>query len=197
MTTSLEQLRESTERAELLAKRADATARKTASLRTTRLLRSRNRPVALGDFSSATRTRLRAGSRARGGSDDSHRDWRTLYNLRRDCQSLVRNNPLARAVVERIAALAVGRGWTPQVKSGDADWDRTIERLWKRRANACNESGELDLCADVTGQLSLHSMARAIIEHQMVDGAVGLVRITGGSWQPIEAERFKFQSAPP
>lgn len=95
------------------------------------------RPMSLGDYPAAKRTRLKTGSRPQTGSGDAQLDSATATELRNLSRRAARANPVARALGKRITDMTVGRGMSLQVQSGDEEFDRACERYFETWAEDC------------------------------------------------------------
>lgn len=133
------------------------------------------------------RDRLRYGTPPGGGAAQVHRDRWSLERLRRDCQELMRKNPLARAMVAQDQAMTVADGFTLQCQSDDPDWNEEAEAKFNEWAD--NE-------ADITGTRSLDDIANAVVYAWDVDGDMAALMTNRGSLQCVEAERIVSPSGP-
>jgi capsid protein len=159
---------------------------------------AQGRAMALGDFTAAKRTRTRSGSRPRGGSADSHRDSRTLDVLRRDCQSLLRNNKLARSMVKRTCDFVVGSCVRLQAKSDDPAFNAAVEK-WLR---AWWEEGGIGVTPGIehnahrradgrTAGRTGTQLCRLAVRSAFRDGGVLALLTSAGQVQLVEYERLK------
>jgi len=143
--------------------------------------------MAMGDFDSALRTRLRRGTRPRGGSADSHRDWRTLDNVRRDVQKMLRNDPLARSMVRRVCDFTCGEMIRQQVRSRDDAFNMAAERFLRSWSDGGCDSRGIGVEG---GGRTLTQYMRLAQRSGMRDGYMGILLRDDGQLQAIEAERF-------
>lgn len=135
------------------------------------------------------RSRLRPGSRAPMASGRGHRDARTIETLIRDCQHLLRNDPIAKAIVASLVVSVVGADPALEARSADKDWNTSTEARFKEWCT---------LHADVTGQTTLAGLAGQIVEEWASDGATLVHRVKRGEdagmkvgIELIEAMRLK------
>lgn len=135
-----------------------------------------------GSFHNASRTRLRAGPPPRGGSAQAHRDKWSREKLRRECQSVYRNNPVAQAMVECACELLVGDGPQLAVLTADEGFNREAQAMFAAWAERCDASGRYGL-ADLMahGVAGWHTEGRRLLVK--VDAGAG------GVLQEIEDER--------
>lgn len=143
-----------------------------------KLERRQIRKLALGDYRSVKRTRLREGGG--GGSDGRtasgawHLDAQTGKLLRRDAQRLARNSPLGRALIGRLVDFVVGRGHAPQATTTDDGWNSQAETVWAEwaDANAMSEVQEL------------------AYRGALVDGDCAVLKLADGGVQIVEADQI-------
>jgi capsid protein len=141
--------------------------------------------VALGDYKSATRTRLRSGSRPQGGSDNWHADPLTRDNIRRDGRSLGRNNADARAMAKRLADLLVGDGMVTRSTAADAEIASAYTAYFNRWA--------VSRTPDRLGVRTFWQMLHAIAKVPVFEGDGLIVKVRDGGTpqlQWIESERI-------
>ena len=134
-------------------------------------------------FTDAKRTRLQPGTRPASGSAQAHRDRWSREQHRRECQHLLRNNPVAIALVERVCDLVIGEGPQLACLSTDEAWNTEAQRLFAEWSDAC----------DVTGRLSLADCLENALTACHTDGRVLWVKVDdgrGGRIQEIEDERI-------
>lgn len=147
--------------------------------------------LSLGDFRTARRSRLRGGSSTmpQGGSADSHRDFTTLDALRRQCRSLVRNEPLARAMVTRTAEMAFPGEPRVQFKSDSAEFNRDAEAWVHQWMRACWHQAAISPDGNLVGR-SMGDGCRLALAEAMRAGDCWVLPTTDrGLLQMIEAER--------
>lgn len=145
-------------------------------------LAAKSHKIALGSFDNSRRTRLRHGSRPRGGSADSHRSAYERDALRKDCQDLLRNNPICRTMVSRLIDLIVGTGPQLQVLTEDEGFNNEVEayfREWSTRDVDVRRTCDL-------GQLCAQAVTAAC-----TDGRLLFLKLRDGSLQVIEDERVR------
>lgn len=137
-----------------------------------------------GSYRGASTTRLRkAGATPRSG--DAHRDRSSRLKLGGGAEDLLRNHPLARAIVQRRIDLVVGDGFTLQVRTDDEAWNREVEERFNAWADNQQERG-----ADVRGLLSLDEMAANAVWAGCVHGDIAFLKLDTGQLQAIEAPRI-------
>ena len=116
---------------------------------------SYTRPTAMrGSYKNSSRDKLRNGTRGPLGSVNAHHDKRTLDDLMRDCQQVVRNSIIAQTLVQKHVDCVVGPEVTVDPKSGDHDWDTEVQKRFADFAEVC----------DITGQLSLTGIAADVVK---------------------------------
>lgn len=131
-------------------------------------------------FPQTVRKRTRKGTPlTRGGSADSHRTPRTLDILRRECQSLLRTNKLARSMVKRIQDHVVGDRVRCQARSSNKAFNAAVEKWFNTWADSCEFS---------RGR-SVTSLCRNVIKSALRDGDEFWIKAESGHVQVIEAER--------
>jgi len=119
---------------------------------------------------------IAAGSAASG---DAHLlyDRATLVNQSR---KFLRDNAIYKGIVERFTAYTVGNGFTLDAKTGDAEVDLTLERLWKdwmRRA-------------DIREVLTASRLQRMLAKELAVAGDLGIIMVDNGQLQLVESEQI-------
>lgn len=120
-----------------------------------------------GAYATAKRDRTRTGRRPRGGSAQSHLDYWTQDDIRRDCQALERDHVLARAILNRLDDLTVGDGPIVQSASGDQDWDEEFDQVFDEWMMGLRpELGHPDLAR----MLTVPALLRAVNRAWSVDG---------------------------
>lgn len=140
-----------------------------------------------GSFRNATRSRLRSGrTRPIAARPDGHRDRSSLEALVAECRDVERNNLFVPGILETRADMVVGADPHPQVDSGDRDWDRRAEDVWRRWADAE---------ADALGEMSWAGLLASFDAECATAGGALLVLVrTGGpvgvGLQLVEAERL-------
>lgn len=133
-------------------------------------------------YDSTIRTRLRPGYRSRPGLHNQHLDASTHETLRRDARALDRNNPLARALIQRLIDSVVGRGFNMQSQADDPEWQKLAEAKWK---TWWEEE------VDVQGLALGNQFDRVILRSIAVDGDVGILRLENGQLQLVESDRIR------
>lgn len=104
----------------------------------------------------------------------------------------VRNDPEGRTLIRRLQDYTVGPdGPRHKAKSGDAEYDRKIERLWKEYTKLSTGPFRID----ATGLHTLAGMACSVLDQQCVEGRCGGVLVTkgpgAGGVQLIEGIRIR------
>jgi lambda family phage portal protein len=113
------------------------------------------RPAALsGSYKNSSRDRLRNGTRGPLGSVNAHHDKRTLDDLMRDCQQVVRNSIVAQTLVQKHIDCVVGPEVAVDPRSGDKAWDSEVQKRFADFAEVC----------DITGQLNLTGIAADVVK---------------------------------
>lgn len=92
-------------------------------------------------------------------TDKAYRDI-----IRARARDLERNSDLARSVISAYRRNVVGRGFTLQAKTDNAEINSRIEMLWREWSKAEN--------CDVTGTQSLTEMLRMAVQRKKVDGGI-------------------------
>lgn len=138
-------------------------------------------------YDAATRTRLRPGPRAQGGSAQRHLTPTVRSALRRDCQDLERNSSIARIVIRRAQQLIVGDGPIVTSTTDDQPWNDEADRLW----NLWTEGEESDVLGmpDLAGVRSFDEMLSGLVLAWCTSGEELWVQTNRGSIQTIESER--------
>lgn len=138
-----------------------------------------------------TWTRARPdGGRGRGGSAQSFLTEAVRRQMRLDCQHLDRTNPLARALISRLADLSAF-GFTLQAGSKDEAWNKAVEKFFIRWSRTTGYEARNGSGCDITGQKSFAHMIYEAERAMHVDGDVGVVLTNTGALQMIESERIK------
>lgn len=145
--------------------------------------------ASFGSYDAAVKTRLNQQRSAPLAPADAHLDSRTLDAIRRDTQGLYRNNPLARAIVSRMADAVCGpQGPNLVLMSSDDEWNREASaKFWRWASNADRGPGE---SFDALGRQSLMSAVRAIPVSWQIDGDIGCIYLTDGSCRLVEASEI-------
>lgn len=148
--------------------------------------------MALGDYNSAKKTRFNPDANRQGGSADVHRDFQTRDNQRKSCQSLDRNNVLARGLVQRLIDMIVGDGFSLKATTEDPAWNQKAQELFGHWAGTNYRAEYQDVpTIDIRGRGSIDDMAAEIIRCACVDGDVGYIKTNSGQVQGIESERIR------
>jgi len=165
--------------------RAKAMARvvNVAHARLDNVLKASGAAAVLGDYPSASETRLYRGRRPRGGSDNSHADPITRDNLRRDSKSLARGNPDARSIAKRLADMLVGDGLVVKSTSSDAAW----AKMASERFNEWMQSKAPDRLGLRTGWQLLY----AAMKVPVTEGDGLFVKLADQTLQWIDAELIR------
>lgn len=137
----------------------------------------------LSSYRGAQATRLdKPNPSARGASPDwtleREYDRRDLVDRARQ---LERNSVLAEGMLSRSTEAVVGNGFGLQAKSGDEDWNKNTEALWK----AWCESG-----ADVRGLCSFGELLALVFRSYLRDGDVGAVLMSTGNIRVVESDEI-------
>lgn len=168
---------------------ADRLSASRARTRATRTMAEASTQAAAGalaitaGYASTVRTRVRGDARPRGGSPDSHMTRWGVEALRRDGQELLRENALARSLLNRLADMVVGEGYRLSLQGPDADWNRDVERRFHAWAGST--------APDRRGRMCLHQLAHAWLRQVGVDGTALVLRLRDGTLQTIEAQRLR------
>lgn len=144
---------------------------------------------AYGNYDNATRTRLRKGTRARGGSAQYHLDANTQDAIRRDCRDLKRNNSVGRALLKRFKDMLVGDGAVVTSTTSNPKWNQKADTLFNDWADGRKRRtlGH----PDVRGRHNLWQMCRAIAGAWMTDGDSLVILTSTGQVQLVESERIR------
>lgn len=135
-----------------------------------------------GDYAGAKRNRLREGPAASTTSADAQLDGWTLDRLRAESQRLMRNSPIARAMVKRLVDRTVGSGMTLQCTTASREWNEEAEEAFNTWA--------MQYC-DARGMNSHGSMQALVLESMIVDGDCGLVETKGLGEGPEDVLRLQ------
>lgn len=143
------------------------------------------RPLAFGGaYDGAVDSRMHpkaAGARSLPFDEDHVVGAVNLDLLRRQCLYLRRNNAIVAGVVERFADHVVGPdGITPAAATDDDDWNDLAENYWL----------EWSKVADVRQRVPLREIQRLAVQARLLLGDMGLVLLSNGQVQPIEAMRI-------
>lgn len=95
------------------------------------------------------------GWKANGSSADTE-IGESLVKMRDRARELVRNNPLARRIIDVMTALIVGDGIVGSSNTGDAALDEKVQKLWERWQTECDSERDLDFAG--LQQLAIRSM---------------------------------------
>lgn len=190
-TDSLDTHRAVAEKAKLRLQAATHTAKAMVVERSMQAWAGSGGAGGFGDFEAARRSRTRPNSNAlrRGGSADSHRDRWTIHELRKQCQSLLRNDPLARSLKRRLCTMVVGDRITYQCRSKDKVFAKAAEKFIARWMEACEHSGQI-LPGGERGGRGMVDLANCGIAAALSDGDCGLITTSAGLLQFVEAERI-------
>ncbi len=145
--------------------------------------------VGYGDYPNATRTRIRPGKRARGGSANFHLDETTHDALRRDCRHVARGNPTGRAIMKRLLDLMWGSGPIVTSTSTSEEFNDASNQRFDGWAggHAPWRYGHVD----IRGRYTLPQIIRQVGRAWMTDGDILLVLTSRGMIQVIESERIR------
>ncbi|HRI52471.1 MAG TPA: phage portal protein [Pseudomonadota bacterium] len=153
--------------------------------------------LALGDFEAARRSRTRPNTHAlkRGGSADSHRDRTTRFELAKQCESLLRNDKLARSLVRRRKQFVVGDAIGVQVRSDDTGFNKAAEKFLTDSGHgggwmdSCEHAGH-DLPGGGRGGRGMVEMCGCAISAGAGSGDCAIIPTREGFLQFIESERI-------
>lgn len=140
-------------------------------------------------YDNATRTRLRPGPRAQGGSAQSHlTKGRAQTLLRRDAQDLARNSTVARMLLRRVAQMLVGDGAVCTSTTPNPGWNTIFDDRFRRWADATSPD-TLGHC-DIRREKSLWELLACAVMSWGTDGDELWLLTKGGQVQVIEGERI-------
>lgn len=139
-------------------------------------------------YPATQRPRTRAAQIVRGGAPDAHLDEYSLRTLREDSRTLVRSNPVARAMVRQHSDMVVGLGPTLTPRSSSEEFNAKARELWNNRwtNRDVGGSGMIDIAGLLTGPEMLRCIAQALL----VDGDVLVLKVQNGSRQLVSADRM-------
>ena len=107
----------------------------------------------------------RSGRNWRGINDSAgHMDAPERDLVRARARDLQRNSDVACGVLSAFERNVIGRGISLQARTGNAEFNREAERLWKQWCRAKN--------CDVTGQQNFTQMLRMALAQKKVDGGI-------------------------
>lgn len=154
----------------------------------------RDRMIYSGSYPQTQRSRMGFGGSAggagpaAGGPAWAHADQVSIRTLRRDCQAVVRSNPIAGALVSMMQDLVVGTGPTLRAQSGDPDFNTKAETLWW---DFFHGDGSVCGCrVDASGLGTGPTRLRQIVADCLTDGGALDIALEDGSFQPVETERL-------
>lgn len=136
----------------------------------------------LDSYDATTRGRTRPGFSGRVGSHDSHLDPLSHDLLRRDSRQLDRNNPIARALGQRLCDAVIGTGFRLRCMSTSDEWN-TKAQAWF--------SDWFENQIDVRGLANGTQYLRVLMRGAIVDGDLGVMRLDNGQTQLIESDRIR------
>lgn len=140
-------------------------------------------------YDNATRTRLRPGPRAAGGSAQSHLSrGNALGMLRRDCQDLERNSTAARMLVRRVQQMLIADGAIITSTSPNAGWNTLFDDRFRAWADA--SMPELLGHPDIRRRHSLWELLACAIGAFGTSGDELWILTRSGQVQAIEGERL-------
>lgn len=137
----------------------------------------------IGDYDSWQRTRLNVKKAIRPGNANSHLDWQTRTGMRTACESLRRNNPVARAIAKRKAQLVVGDGFTVKATTADTEWNANATAMfadWAETAELCDHRQKRTFWQILAG----------VVRSFLFEGDVTMLKLADGRLQIFEAERL-------
>lgn len=142
-----------------------------------------------GSYASTRRDRLKDENAEILAPADSHLDQSSLDRLRRDSHDLYRNNVLARSVVGRICDAVCGpQGPNIVFASANREFSKKATDLfWKWANNEAGPQGKFDSL----GRQTLMQGVRAIPASWLLDGDLGIVRLTNGSVRMFEGVEIR------
>lgn len=112
----------------------------------------------------------------------------TRRELLRTSRALWKNNPLAKAVSERLITYTVGTGIRPEPTSSNAEWNKRAAAVFEEWAKR----------ADLTSRLSFWKLQEIGFRSMLVDGDVFVVKTYGESGRPriqlLEADQVGHQT---
>lgn len=133
-------------------------------------------------YSTTLRSRIRSGADPKGGPADLHLDARTHDSQRKLSRDLLRNSPIARGFLNRLAALVFGSGMWPQAMTDDPEWNKAADTWF---------IDEWSTRCDVTGKLTRTAMEETLFKSAASDGDVLALLLKNGQVQLIEGERIR------
>lgn len=136
----------------------------------------------VGSYTNAERKRTRGGTPTKRGTRDQHLDRTTLDKLAKEAADVLRNNPEGRAIIGRLADLLVQKGFDVAVNSGDKEFDRGAERIWRRWAG--------EKFADSRRLLTHFQQCRDLIVNAMTHGGAIVIPLKDGSNQIVSLDRL-------
>jgi len=114
-----------------------------------------------------------------GGTGDTHLTAVALDSAREICRELCRNNPLVKGLLQTEANSVIGSATQIQARTGDEDWNRDAEDLWREEM--------VDQPCDVSGRFNFHAFLRKAFGSYRRDGDF-LILLTDDGLQGIEGE---------
>ena len=101
--------------------------------------------------------------------------------LRVESRNAYRNNPLARAIHDRVLAAVVGAyGLLPQSEASNKAWASEMEKAFL----------EWSKVADYRQRSDLVELQRMAVSHLLIDGEAFFILLSNGQIQPVEPERI-------
>lgn len=136
----------------------------------------------LDSYDATIRGRTRPGVRGRTGTHDAHLDPLSHDYLRRDSRQLDRNNPIARALIQRLCDAVIGSGFRLRCMSASDEWN-TQAQAWF--------TDWFENKIDVRGLANGTQYLRVLMRGATVDGDLGVMRLDNGQTQLIESDRIR------
>lgn len=98
----------------------------------------------------------------------------TRRELLRISRALWKNNPMCKAVIERLVTYVIGTGIRPEPDSSNPEWNRRAAAAWDRWTNYC----------ELTSRLPLWKQQEIVFRSTIVDGDMPVVLTYGDSGRP-------------
>jgi lambda family phage portal protein len=139
----------------------------------------------------ALRSSYDAGSYDRGNSNwrvtNTSAELTDRYSrdeVRARARDLERNSDMMNSVVGAFKRNVVGGGYHVQIKTGDEELNKTIQKAWKKWCKKQN--------CDVTGTQSLNQIIRMSVERKKIDGGILFVkRYTAQGFVPFQLQMIE------
>ena len=99
-----------------------------------------------------------------------------------------RNNPIAGAIIDRLASYAIFDGIKPQARTSDPAWNKMAEQFWNQAyAPTCDYRQQQGV--------DMASFQEQIITERLTVGDMGFILLKNGQLQPIESPRIATPAA--